>query len=218
MEIQDAHHQCKLVAYAPHVFMSMLNHDGIALEEFKQSFDIQQLLAGSRESQSEGKSGSFFVFTPDKRFILKTVPMQEACLLVSILPNMLRHFRDHPRSLLARVYGVYALQSAYAPVIWVILMSNIFAARDIHQRFDIKGSWVSRRVGEAFQQDPSRVLGLDQDFVEMHQSIKVGPKQKQRYLKIIFHDTMVCFAFITHQFSILLIIIFILVFEGTRNN
>ncbi len=35
---------------------------------------------------SEGKSGSFFCFSPDKNFILKTITAEEAKVLKNLLP------------------------------------------------------------------------------------------------------------------------------------
>ena len=40
----------------------------------------------SNQKFSEGRSGSFFCFSPDKCFIIKTIPESEAKLLNKILP------------------------------------------------------------------------------------------------------------------------------------
>lgn len=48
-------------------------------DKFLKSLDNQKF--------SEGKSGSFFCFSPDKSFILKTIPESEAILLKKILPS-----------------------------------------------------------------------------------------------------------------------------------
>lgn len=48
-------------------------------ESFLQSLDNQKF--------SEGRSGSFFCFSPDKCFIIKTIPPNEASLLREILPR-----------------------------------------------------------------------------------------------------------------------------------
>ena len=44
---------------------------------------------------SDGRSGSFFVFSPDKRFILKTIPKHEFEALESLLPEYYRVCMPH---------------------------------------------------------------------------------------------------------------------------
>ena len=73
-------------------------------------------------------------------------------------------------------------------------MNNIFyTSRAIHQRYDLKGSWVRREVGERHRQDPS-ILGMDQDFVHMHQHIQIGPRQKTELMYVLNEDALVCLS------------------------
>ena len=75
-----------VLSYAPHVFQAIRLLDGIGTEAFIRSFDEEQILIHlSSQKFSEGRSGSFFIFTPDRRFIIKTVPLNEAMLLIRVL-------------------------------------------------------------------------------------------------------------------------------------
>ena len=61
--------------------------------------------------ESEGKSGSFFFFTHDKKFIIKTLHSHE---LETILGGFLKSYHEliidsASSSLLARIYGVYEI-------------------------------------------------------------------------------------------------------------
>lgn len=57
--------------------------------------------------ESEGKSGSFFFFTHDQKFIIKTLNESEK---KAMLGNFLEKYYIHLKegeSLLTRIYGVY---------------------------------------------------------------------------------------------------------------
>ena len=82
-------------------------------------------------------------------------------------------------------------------------MNNIFnTPRPIHRRYDLKGSWVRREVGEKHRQDPS-TLGLDQDFVNIYDKINIGPRRKQEMMAKLYKDALVCYFFYSIKKSIL---------------
>ncbi len=55
----------------------------------QRSLDPETFMAKlSDQKFSEGRSGSFFVFSPDKKFIIKTINKDESELLISILPRL----------------------------------------------------------------------------------------------------------------------------------
>lgn len=66
-----------------------------------------------------------------------------------ILPHLYRHFKENPKSLLARIYGVYSVNMKGQASVNLILMGNTLkfkAKDDIFRIYDIKGSRVSREV------------------------------------------------------------------------
>ena len=58
--------------------------------------------------ESEGKSGSFFFFSHDQKFLIKTLTSSE---LNTFLGDFSIHYYDHlvnhPDTLLAKIYGNY---------------------------------------------------------------------------------------------------------------
>jgi hypothetical protein len=46
--------------------------------------------AMKKQKFSDGRSGSFFVFSPDNKIILKTIPKEEYDVMQRILPNYYR--------------------------------------------------------------------------------------------------------------------------------
>ena len=58
-----------------------------------------------------GKSGAFFFFSYDRRFILKTLKKEEIPTLKALLFDYYNHITwENPNSLLARIYGLYEIQ------------------------------------------------------------------------------------------------------------
>lgn len=60
--------------------------------------------------ESEGKSGSFFFFSHDDKFLIKTLTDSE---LENVLNNFINiyyeYIKENPDSLLARIYGIYSI-------------------------------------------------------------------------------------------------------------
>ena len=72
-------------SFAAEVFMDLRKQKGVSNENYLASLDPDAVMATFSDKYSEGRSGSFFVFSPDKRFIIKTIEATEATLLRSIL-------------------------------------------------------------------------------------------------------------------------------------
>jgi 1-phosphatidylinositol-4-phosphate 5-kinase len=88
------------------VFLSVRRMFGVDESEYLRSFQGQQNnLANMSESSTEGKSSSWFFFTEDRKYMIKTLEVDEAELLISILPDYQKHMTQHRDSLLTRFMG-----------------------------------------------------------------------------------------------------------------
>jgi len=95
------------------------------------------------------KSSSWFLVVGDMRYILKTCSMEEADLMLEILPSYLLHVRNQACTLLPRFYGLYRLQIGEGSGTCFFVMNNVFAARHpVIAKFDIKGSTKGRFATE----------------------------------------------------------------------
>jgi len=56
-----------------------------------------------------GKSGSFFFFSHDGKFLIKTMTLGDFKAFQSIFMYYFEHVNLEPQSLLARIYGVYSV-------------------------------------------------------------------------------------------------------------
>jgi Phosphatidylinositol-4-phosphate 5-Kinase len=74
-----------------------------------------------------GKSNSFFFYTANNQFIIKTLKEDELKLLVrkGILDKYYNHVKRHPQSLLARFYGIYTVKIKFMKPISVVVMDNL---------------------------------------------------------------------------------------------
>lgn len=57
-------------------------------------------MKGFREIISSGASGSYFYFTPDRKYVVKTISKAEKDTLLRIAPAYLAHCRAHPDTLI----------------------------------------------------------------------------------------------------------------------
>ena len=64
-----------------------------------------------KAGEGAGRSGSFFFFSHDRKFIIKTMSKGELDLMLSILPGLCAHFKNHPESLLAKIFGVFTVKT-----------------------------------------------------------------------------------------------------------
>lgn len=78
-----------------------------------------------------GKSDSFFFFTANNQFIIKTLKEDELKLLVrkGILDKYSQHVKRHPQSLLARFYGIYTVKIKFMKPISVVVMDNLMGSQ-----------------------------------------------------------------------------------------
>lgn len=63
-----------------------------------------------KSGEGAGQSGSFFFFSHNKKYIIKTMTSSELTLFLRILPDYECHLKENPNSLLARIYGVYTVE------------------------------------------------------------------------------------------------------------
>jgi len=67
-----------------------------------------------KAGEGAGASGSFFFFSHDNKFLIKTMNSDEKDLMLSILDDYIEHIkRTNNKSLLARIYGIFSIKTNY---------------------------------------------------------------------------------------------------------
>ena len=178
----SAKYDFKFKDYAPWVFRS-LREDLFHLDpaDYLLSLTAKYILS---ELGSPGKSGSFFYFSRDYRFIIKTIHHSEHAFLLRILPTYYEHVKANPHTLLSRFYGLHRVKLPRGRKIHFVIMNNIFPPhRDIHETYDLKGSTVGREYPEDKAEKNPRAVLKDLNWINRGKTLELGP-EKRAYLSV----------------------------------
>ena len=99
--------------------------------------------------EGAGRSGSFFFFSHDHKFIIKTMTNSELKLYLKLHDKLAEHHSKNENSLLIKILGVFTVKSGKMGAVHIMLMENGIRLRDESQLkyiFDLKGSRVDREV------------------------------------------------------------------------
>ncbi|GAA6015336.1 hypothetical protein JCM10207_008953 [Rhodosporidiobolus poonsookiae] len=177
----------KFKDYAPWVFRELREYFYLDPSDYLVSLTAKYILS---ELGSPGKSGSFFYFSRDYRFIIKTIRHSEHKFLRSILKDYHAHVKANPHTLLSRFYGLHRVKLPHGRKIHFIVFNNLFPPhRDIHETYDLKGSSIGRLYPEQkAAQNPHAVL-KDINWVSRHRVIALGPEKKALFEEQLRRDT-----------------------------
>ena len=129
---------------------------GINATDYAASFTaVQSLLsscanqhersAGLREIVSSGASGQFFYFTPDRRFVVKTLSRHEKRALLSLAPYYASHCEAHPDTLI-RYLGMHSIRLPLNTCkVYFVVMANVLPPQKPQLTFDLKGATSNRQ-------------------------------------------------------------------------
>jgi len=78
-----------------------------------------------KAGEASGASGSFFFFSQDKKFIVKTMTNEELKFFLKRFGRpYFNHIKRRPTSLLARIYGIYTVKISGLCPINLMLMGH----------------------------------------------------------------------------------------------
>lgn len=137
----------RFTEYSPSTFLSIRSRFGIMLDAYKRSMSRH---ANAHFSVSGGGSGSFLFFTDDRRFLVKQINSAEFNTLLTILPSYHNYLKDNPETMLQRIYQLSSCQM-YRHKLFFMVVSNVHytafsLGHELHERYDIKGSWINRNA------------------------------------------------------------------------
>lgn len=141
------------------------------------------------ELGSPGKSGSFFYFSRDYKYIIKTIHHAEHKLLRKILREYYAHIESNPNTLISQFYGLHRVKIPYGRKIHFVVMNNLFPPhRDIHQTFDLKGSTIGRDLKEEDLQKNPRATMKDLNWLRRDYHFEFGPRKKSLFVEQMKRD------------------------------
>eukprot|EP00347_Sterkiella_histriomuscorum_P002290 403368723 len=143
--------QVKITEYGPDLFKQIRKSSGFQedflINTFSPKSNSQEM---TQFQEGSGKSASLFFFTNNKNFVIKTLKQGELDLLVKrgLLEKYYSYIQKHPKTLLARFYGIYTIKIKYMKSINVIIMDNLMGQNieEATRMYDLKGSTFQRIV------------------------------------------------------------------------
>ncbi|KAL4940104.1 hypothetical protein BDV06DRAFT_25677 [Aspergillus oleicola] len=182
----SAQYDFKFKDYAPWVFRHLRSRFRLDPADYLMSLTSKYILS---ELGSPGKSGSFFYFSRDYKYIIKTIHHAEHKLLRKILPEYYKHVEQNPNTLISQFYGLHRVKMAYGRKIHFVVMNNLFPPhRDIHSTFDLKGSMVGRDVSEEYIKDHPRSTMKDRNWLRRNLQLECGPGKREFFLAQLKRD------------------------------
>lgn len=142
---------------------------------------------------SAGKSGSFFYYSYDNKFVLKTISNHEFEFFKSILESYYFHIKENVNTLIQRFFGLHTMVFNDNKMHFVI-MNNVFNTKiKIHFKYDLKGSSysrMSRNIKDVNYEDFDFNIPMkDNDFTDRKEGFYFSDFQVNEIMKEIKNDS-----------------------------
>ena len=175
--------------YAPKIFAYLRNLENIDIDEMINSFLPKNNKQGISESQ--GKSGSFFISTDDNYYMVKTLRVDEFDLIRhTFLNEYVQYLSHNPESLLCRIYGMYNIILSQGKEILIIVMRNVLGdfKDNIIAKYDLKGSTANRKSKFEMEKSDSSTM-KDLNFNEYEHGIMISKENIKHFRKVTREDS-----------------------------
>lgn len=186
--VPSAKYDFKFKDYAPWVFRRLRALFRLDPADYLMSLTGKYILS---ELGSPGKSGSFFYFSRDYKYIIKTIHHSEHKFMRKILKDYYTHVQQNPNTLLSQFYGLHRVKMPYGKKIHFVVMNNLFPPhRDVHSTFDLKGSTVGRDYKEEDLEQNPRATMKDLNWLRRKRNLELGIQKKRLFLEQLRSDVM----------------------------
>ena len=205
---------CKFVDLAPKLFFNLRKLYGISNKDYLKSLGTENFISNlvfPRDKSlkglgSFGKSGSFFFFSYDNKFVIKTISDDEFTFFQKIVKNYYLYMQDSPDTALQRFFGLHLLTYA-GKTIPFIVMNFIFCSDfDVDIKYDLKGSSYKRlsRKGKDYEDYDYAVPLKDLDFIERKEKIELESESATRLIGQLKRDADFLFSQGINDYSLLI--------------
>lgn len=215
----------KFKDYSPQVFRELRALFGLDPADYLVSLTSKYILS---ELNSPGKSGSFFYYSRDYKYIIKTIHHSEHIHLRKHLREYYNHVKTNPDTLLCQYYGLHRIKMPISfenkikhRKIYFLVMNNLFPPHlDIQKTFDIKGSTWGRYTpipkesktrinAKSNDNDETNIIRLrpvlkDLNWLDSNERIKFGPSKKKKFLQQLKADVCLLAKLNIMDYSLLL--------------
>ncbi|KAK6540336.1 Phosphatidylinositol-4-phosphate 5-kinase [Orbilia ellipsospora] len=177
----SAKYDFKFKDYAPWVFRHLRARFNIDPGDYLMSLTHRYILS---ELGSPGKSGSFFYFSRDYKYIIKTIHHGEHRYLRKILRDYYNHVTQYPDTLISQFFGLHRVKIPFGRKIHFVIMNNIFPPhKDIHMTFDLKGSHIGREYKETEGQENPKAVLKELNWERRNMHLCLGPRKHELFVQ-----------------------------------
>ena len=202
-------HTFKFKDYCPVVFAYLRRMYGV------NEFDFLLSVCGNAnfiEFISNAKSGQFFFYSSDGRYMIKTMTNAESKFLRQILPEYFKHCCENPNTLVTRFFGMYRVKLYHLRrnVKFVIMNSVYYTDKNLQIFYDLKGSSIGRdaKPGQAVLKDNDLRRSLPENAIALH------PQQRSHMRQQLESDCSFLTKMDVMDYSMLVGVHFVPPFEG----
>jgi len=172
----------EMIDYSSRVFSDLRHSFGVDDHSFLQSWNLDPSQCDL--SLGAGKSGSLFLLSRDKRFILKTLPEREVESLRRVLHRYHKYIRTTPSTLLMKFFGLYRFNFTFRSIYVVLGNNALFSpGRAVEQIWDVKGRKV--KIGQHPREGKISV----RKEKDLNRTFGLSPHLRGRLLSDIMRDT-----------------------------
>ena len=187
----------KFKDYCPEVFRELRAVFGLDPADYLVSLTSKYILS---ELNSPGKSGSFFYYSRDYKYIIKTVHHSEHIHLRKHLHEYYNHVKSNPDTLICQFYGLHRVKMPISfdnqikhRKIYFLVMNNLFPPHlEIHTTYDLKGStWGRFTQVDDTRKDVDvtyRPVLKDLNWIDNGEKIRFGPLKRKKFLEQLQRD------------------------------
>ncbi|KAJ3016425.1 Phosphatidylinositol-4-phosphate 5-kinase [Thoreauomyces humboldtii] len=184
----SSRYEFKFKDYCPWVFRCVRDAFNVDPAEYLLSLTGKYVLS---EVGSPGKSGSFFYYSSDYRYIIKTIKRGEKNALMGFITWYYEHCRTNPNTTLCRILGLHRVKLAGNRKLHFVVMLNVFPPnKDIHEMYDLKGSTVGREFPEDEAKDDPRAVLKDLNWMHRNRKLQLGPQKSQLFVEQLERDVL----------------------------
>ena len=194
-----SNNEFKFYDYAPKVFHNIRSMYNISSDAYLKSLGPDNFIANLiltknkslRELCSSGKSGSFFYFSYDNKYLLKTISENEFIVFQHMLKDYYVYMKNNKDSLLQRFYGLHMCVFNQVKMHFVVMNNVFLTPLKVHYKYDLKGSTyqrTSRKTNNACYD--YNVAMKDLDFAERKERIDLLETERKHIVKQGMNDAM----------------------------
>lgn len=181
--------------------------ESITFQDLINSFNILSILSNfsSIAKNSGGRSSSFFLYSSDKKYIIKTISNKELKVLLSdFLISYHTHLYKNQDSVICRILGAYSFQVNSNYTVHFIVMQSVYTEFSLKAVYDLKGSKLNRNVKtEDKKEVKEKIVFKDINFLTQEKTMKMPPSVAQRMKEIIKIDAELFPKFNIMDYSLL---------------